>query len=227
MPDQDLGATQRSAPLPDTQPNQPTHAQGLPPAQPPTPPPPHPRPPQRSRRNSGFYLPLWSVAIMLVVVLSSAFCMAFAVVSLGGQSTPGGQPRVVILTAAPNSLVSNPADAVSSTPSQSGDLGIQAPPATFAMEGPTLPPVVFSPTPETIAVGKTVIVSAPESGLNVRSGPSRTDQVLFVAPDQQTFVVIGGPQTSDDGLIWWEVQNPDDSSQSGWAAQSYLEIPKQ
>lgn len=208
----------------------------------PSPPPPAPAtaPPQRTAAMAGapraqrpaprnrlrFYLPLWSIALMFVIVLAAAFCMVFAVVSLGGQTVTGGKPRVVILTAAPLDSGQSGLNQAAPTPTESTDLGIQGSPQNFAMEGPTLPSVIFTPTTEPIAIGKTVVVSAPESGLNVRSGPARTNEVLFVAPDKLLMTVLDGPVSSDDGLIWWKVQSQTDASQVGWAAQSYLEIPK-
>jgi uncharacterized protein YraI len=82
---------------------------------------------------------------------------------------------------------------------------------------------VISPTPESIAVGKTVITAAEDSGVNVRSGPSVQNERLFVAKNGEVFMIIDGP-TQGDGLTWWKIQSPSDSSRSGWAAAAYLEI---
>jgi hypothetical protein len=84
--------------------------------------------------------------------------------------------------------------------------------------------VILSPTPETIAVGKRVVVTdAEDSGLNVRTGPGLDNEVRFIADNGETFTVIGGP-TQADSLTWWQVQNPLDTSETGWAAASYLQV---
>jgi uncharacterized protein YgiM (DUF1202 family) len=103
----------------------------------------------------------------------------------------------------------------------------QQQPQSFALEGPTLEPVILSPTPETIAVGKQVIVIvAEDSGLNVRSGPGLDNEVRFIADNGETFTIIGGP-TQADSITWWQLQDPTDNSRSGWASASYLQVVTQ
>jgi hypothetical protein len=189
------------------------------------------RPPDRrprERRDSGFYLPVWSVALMLLIVFGVASGMILLVISLGGQTAPESGPRIIIVTAVPTSpLLSNqslPASPTIAVPFEQ-DFEEQSP--SFELAGPTLEPVILSPTPETIAVGKLIVViDAEDSGLNVRSGPGLDNEVRFIAENGETFIVIGGP-TQANSLAWWQVQDPSDTSRTGWAAASYLQVVTQ
>lgn len=182
------------------------------------PPPPQPRP-----QRGTFYLPVWSVALTLMLVCGAVACIVLGVVSLGGRTVAAGSPRFVIVTAevptstpfVPDSLAPSP------IPNQLTQGG--AVPA-FSLQGPTLAPIVISPTPESVAVGKTVIATAEDSGVNVRSGPSVQNERLFVAENGESFTVIDGP-TQGDGLTWWKIQSPNDANRQGWAAAAYLELP--
>lgn len=172
---------------------------------------------------TSFYLPIWSVAMTLLMVCGAVSCIVFGVVSLGGRTAPAAAPQFVVITAVvPTNTAFVPELIVPNTlPDQS--LQTATLPA-FTLSGPTLAPIIISPTPETISVGKTVLVDADESGLNVRSGAGIQNERLFVAADGETLVVIDGPLQAD-GLTWWKVQNPDNPSRSGWAAAVYLELP--
>ncbi|MEO8610638.1 MAG: SH3 domain-containing protein [Chloroflexota bacterium] len=180
-----------------------------------------PPPPRPQRR--ALYLPVWSVALTLMLVCGAVSCVVLGVVSLGGRTVAAGAPRFVIVTAevptstpfVPDSLAPSP------IPNQLTQGG--AVPA-FSLQGPTLAPIEISPTPESVAIGKTVIASAEDSGVNVRSGPSVQNERLFVADNGESFTVIDGP-TQGDGLTWWKIQSPNDASRSGWAAAAYLELP--
>jgi hypothetical protein len=47
--------------------------------------------------------------------------------------------------------------------------------------------------------------------------------VLFVVQDGGIFNIVDGPAQAD-GFTWWKIQNPNDATQSGWAAAVFLEI---
>ncbi len=179
----------------------------------------------RERRDSGFYLPVWSVALMLLLVFAVASGMILLVISLGGQTAPESGPRIIVVTAVPTSpSASSQLLPVSPTIAAEFEQGIQEQSPSFELAGPTLEPVILSPTPETIAAGKRVaVVDAEDSGLNVRSGPGLDNEVRFIADNGETFTVIGGP-TQADSLTWWQVQDPSDISRTGWAAASYLQV---
>jgi len=204
------------------------------PAKPPAPPrrltattPPRPQPavrlpPVPPKQPGAMHLPVWSVALTLMLVCGAVACIVLGVVSLGGRPVPAGAPRFVILTAAlPTSTPFVP-DSLAPTviPNQLMNSGTIPP---FSLQGPTLAPVAISPTPENIAVGKTVITTAEDSGVNVRSAAGIQNERLFVADNGETFTVVDGP-TQADGLTWWKIESPTDSSRTGWAAASFLEL---
>lgn len=174
----------------------------------------------RDRTRSGLYLPAWSVLLMLVTVFVVAFGIIALVIALGGGSPPDGSPRIIIITAEPSNTPSEP----QGTPTrpllpnqaQQGEI------PNFALEGPTVPPVVLSPTPLSIVVGSTVVVNA-EGGLNVRAGAGLDQNIMFNANNGDVFEVEAGPEQAN-GLTWWMVRDPDDSARFGWAAADYLDV---
>lgn len=188
--------------------------------------PPQQRPPARrrprKRSDNPMYLPLWSVVAMVVIVFVMAFGVIGLVIGLGGDGGPGGSPRIVIITAIPSSTPQPgqptlPANAVTLEPAQIAPGSLP----TFALEGPTLIPVILSPTPLSISLGATVVVNA--DSLNVRTGAGTDQDLVFMAPLGTTFRVIEGP-LSATGFTWWRIQNPNNPSETGWAAAQFLDV---
>jgi hypothetical protein len=160
---------------------------------------------------------------MLLVVFAVASGMILLVIGLGGNTAPESGPRIVIVTAAPTSA-DGASQALPPTIPAQIEPSSQAQPPSFELQGPTLEPVILSPTPETIGVGKQVlVVDAEDSGLNVRSDAGLDNEVRFIAENGDTFTVIGGP-TQSNSLTWWQVQDPSDTERTGWAAASYLQV---
>ncbi|HEX2906278.1 MAG TPA: hypothetical protein VHO69_05415, partial [Phototrophicaceae bacterium] len=137
-----------------------------PPSRTPPPPPPAPmaytgdkakrgqRPAPPRKADSGFYLPLWSIGLMLVGVAMTVGCFVLLVLSLGGRQTPvASAPRFVIITAPPTlpGQETLPVLLVSPTLPEGFGPGFQGTVPAFALQGPTLPPVILTPTP--IALG--------------------------------------------------------------------------
>ena len=228
--------------MPD-RPDDPQDLSGTQPVRPPTPPPYQPprvptpasghvqQPSQRydgrkrknDRRNSALYFPAWSVGLMLLLVFGIVGAMVMLVITLGGQSAPGGQPQIVIITANPTDTPeANP------TPTPAGLQPLpsfQGPLPTFALAGPTLPPApTLSPTPIEITLGATVIVNV--DGLNVRSSPGLDQSIVTNANKGDRFTVVAGPQAADS-LTWWQIQDPADPTRKGWAAADYLDVAVQ
>lgn len=176
------------------------------------------------RGTSPFYLPAWSVALMLLLVFGIAAGIVTLVLMLGGQAAPGGEPRVIIITAVPSATSDQPpteaANPVTIQDTNSGGNG-SVPLPNFALEGPTLPPIILSPTPLSITMGSPVLVNA--EGLNVRPEPGLDNTPLFNAALGEGFTIVGGPLQAA-GLTWWEIQSPDDPSRRGWAAADYLDV---
>lgn len=181
----------------------------------------------RARRDSGLYLPLWSVALMLLLVLLLAFAVVFFVTGLGGGVPAESTPIIRIITAPPT-LISGAGDqgvpeAIVS-PTLPPDL-LNQPPASIILEGPTLEAVIFTPTPISITLNSRVAVAdvAPNE-LNVRDNPGTTDTtILFRALEGDVFLVIGGPNQAS-GLTWWQIQDPTNLTRTGWAASQFLRV---
>ena len=169
----------------------------------------------------------WSLALMLVIVLGISFSIVALVVFLGAPNPPtSDDPVFVIVTAPPTAFQSNlQPTSLLATPTipPEFDTGIQGTQQPLALAGPTLAPIIFTSTPISIAVGATVRVVAIESGLNVRAEPGINGTRLFVAADQSLWLVVDGP-TQADSLTWWKLQNPDDPTEQGWGAGTYLEV---
>lgn len=171
-------------------------------------------------RQPGLIPPLWSCALVTLATLLCVAGLAAALLALGGQTPPAQPLELTILTAPPELLltVQNDPQAAAVPTIASGSTAAVA----FVMQGPTLPAVVFTPTPEQIAIGKTVqVVDVGDQQLNVRAQPGIVDVAIsFRAPEGSRFIVGDGP-SQGDGLTWWRIDDPS-SGRSGWAASNYL-----
>ena len=171
----------------------------------------------RDRRDNGLYLPAWSVFAMLLVVMVLVAGVVAVLLGLGGRAAPGGEPRVVIVTAFPSPTV--PGVAAQFTPigqaPQSGGV------PQFPLEGPTLAPVIFTPTPVAIQIDVRVRVNT--NGLNVRADAGLDQAVRFNANEGEEYLVVEGPRNANN-LNWWRIQDVTDVNRVGWAAADYLEV---
>jgi hypothetical protein len=169
----------------------------------------------RARRDSGMYLPWWSLIIMIVVVGGLALGALLVVNTMGGQAAPGGStPIIVVITA--TFTIGPPA-----TPTPIP----QAATLTPTRPLPTIAPSATLP-PGNMAVGATVqIVGVGPSGLNVRSGPGKQFTAKFLAQDGQQYVVKDGPQTASDEE-WWYIQDINNPNNIGWASRRFLTVIK-
>jgi hypothetical protein len=164
-----------------------------------------------NKRDSGLYLPWWSLVIMLVFVGCAAIGALLVAGSIGGNVAPGGQtPMIIVITS--TFTVGPPA---SQTPIPQ--------PATLTPTAPlpTIPPTASLP-PGNFAIGETVqVVGVDTSGLNVRSAPGTGSTVKFRANEGDRFVLRDGPQTASNDE-WWYIQDPQDQNRAGWASRRYL-----
>jgi len=171
--------------------------------------------PVRDKRNSGLYLPWWSLVLMLAFV----GCVAFgALVLVGGlESTAqpgGGTPLVIVIT---STFTVGPPASPTAIPIK--------PSLTPSLPLPTVPPTLTLP-PGDFAIGDTVqVVGVGDSSLNVRSAPGTDSTVKFRATDGETYLLKDGPQqaSSDE---WWFIQDAADSTKAGWASRRFLTIAK-
>ncbi len=167
----------------------------------------------RARRESGLYLPWWSLLVMLALVGGLAFGALLIVNTLGGQAAPGGAtPIVIVITA--TYTVGPPA---SQTP-------IPLPPTlTPPPPLPTIAPSVTLP-PGNFVVGANVqVIGVGPSGLNVRSGPGTQYTAKFLGHDSDIFVLKEGPQSAS-GEEWWHIQDPNNPNNDGWASRRFLTV---
>jgi hypothetical protein len=175
----------------------------------------------KDRSRSALYLPAWSVGVMLLLVFGIVGAIIMLVYTLGGQNAPGGQPRVVIITAQPSDTPAPTVVQEPTSPAIEPLPDFQGPIPTFALEGPTLPPIILSPTPVAISIGATVIVNV--EGLNIRTAPGTDNDVVANANTGERFTVVDGPQQASN-LTWWHITDPDDPERDGWAAADYLDV---
>jgi Bacterial SH3 domain len=180
---------------------------------------------RKRKRNepnrSALYLPAWSVGLMLLLVFGITGAIVMLVITLGGQSAPGGQPRIVIITAQPSDTPNAQEAATATSPGIEALPSLQGPLPTFGLEGPTLEPVVLTPTPIVIIIGATVIVNS--DSLNIRKDAGLSQTLLTTAVKGDRFKVIGGPKQADN-LTWWNIQDTVDPTRVGWAAGDYLDV---
>lgn len=180
-------------------------------------------PPPRRPQDSAFYLPWWSLVLMLLVVLMIVFGVVALVLVLGGREPIlVTTPIIRIITAEPTepNVFARSTDVPALNP-----IGGQNPPPQFALEGPTLAPVLFTPTPVPILVGSLVTVrGVGNNELNVRNAAGvQGTQVLFRSPEGTVFLVVDGPMQAD-GFTWWRVQDPANPARAGWAVANFLSV---
>jgi hypothetical protein len=191
-------------------------------------PPPRPykqRPPRRKGvEDSALYLPWWSIALMLLGVIIVAFAVVGGVILLGSSGLFLAEPTPIILivTANPNAPVfAQPSPQASSVQIISGGTNT----GNLALAGPTLAPIVLTPTPAAINIGSRVVVEGVDADtLNVRSDASLNEsEILFRADEGEIFNVVEGPAQSD-GFTWWRIQDPADATRNGWAVGNFLTV---
>ncbi|MEO0561140.1 MAG: hypothetical protein AAF125_03450 [Chloroflexota bacterium] len=180
--------------------------------------PPTSRPP---RRKGSFIPPLWSLLVMVVFVALAVGALVLGVYALGATSVADAPPQVVVVTSPPDATAT---PVVVASPTISGAVGGAAVP-NFALEGPTLPPVFLSPTPDVISLGRRITVNNVGSGgLNVRSGPGIDSALVFISSEGSTLEIMAGPESArEDSFTWWRVRDPF-TGEEGWAVDLYMEV---
>lgn len=164
--------------------------------------------------------PLWSVLLVVFLALLVGGTIIAAIILLGGNRIPANtaEPVVVMISAVP-SETPELSDLFEITPTPNFTSSGATPAQSVALTGPTLIPTpTITPTLITIVPGATVIIISP-GGVRVRSEPGTSTRVNFVANFNETFTVVDGPQQVDD-LTWWQIEDPDNSGRSGWAAEN-------
>lgn len=173
------------------------------------------------RSPAGCLFPVWTLLLTLIFAFGCAFGLLAVAITLGGDADPSGSPQIVLITAAVTPTSPMEAFYTTPTPTLMGTSDAAAR-ATFALEGPTLPPVIFTPTPMQIAVGVQVVADV-DGGLNVREAPGISGEILFQAAYLEAFRVVGGPENVN-GLTWWRIEDLFNPSRGGWAAGEFLAV---
>jgi hypothetical protein len=146
---------------------------------------------------------------------------------LGGNTAPDKPPVVIVnsplVTAA--AISAPPTPLPTATALAVIDETILLTPPSFVLSGPTLSVTEPSPTPRSITIGENVsVIDVGEDRLNVRDAAGVFDTgVIFRADEGDIFTVIEGPAQAD-GLTWWRIQDPFNSTRTGWAAANYLQV---
>lgn len=185
---------------------------------PPDPRPPLPPPPQRGRerlpRDSGLYLPWWSLLILIVFVGAATFGLLVLVGSLSGNLLVEPTPRFIIVTNDPAFQPTAPSGANNAPPT--------AIPTILPSLVVTLPTVAPSdtPIPGGCLLNEEVFVTGTGGvGLNLRDEPG--GDVQFIAKEGERLLVIDGPLYFD-GAEWCQVRSVSQSSSFGWASLQFL-----
>lgn len=179
-----------------------------------------------SKRDSGLYLPWWSLVILVVVAGVVSFGLLAAAMSFEGEPLGDQQPQVVIVTNA-NEATPFQAPNNNDQPLVPGSVSTTAPTTPTAIVTATEAPALDTDCP----FGQIVEVTGTGAvGLSIRSEPRQGDNIQTVAYDLENFRIIGGPVTTTstvDGsdIIWCEVEGIDfdTDDRRGWAARLYLQ----
>lgn len=175
-----------------------------------TPPPPT-RGGHRAPRDSGLYLPWWSLLILIVFVGAAAFGLVVVVANLSGAALLEQTPQVVIVT---GQLQPTPVQQNAAPPT-----AITSPQPTPA---PNLPTAAPSRTPlpgDCLLNDEMIVYGTGGVGLNLRDEPG--GEVAFIAKEGERVLVIDGPQFFN-GKEWCQVRSTGQSSAFGWAVMDFL-----
>lgn len=178
-----------------------------------------PRKGSSSTHNSPFWLPIWSVLLMLMGVVGSVACIIVAILALGGRTASIAPPDFVVLSAVPSTIPLVTIPSLLTTPTvppqfQSVDG------SNLILSGPTLAPIIYTATPTQpprITVGSIVAIVG-DQGINIRNNPGTENGLVIVANPGEEFTVVDGPRQSN-GLNWWELTDAARGI-TGWAAEN-------
>ncbi len=93
---------------------------------------------------------------------------------------------------------------------------------------PTPTPTPLPPTPTPIAglgIGARVRVTGTGSygGVNIRSEPSTSANIVDIGREGEEFIIAAGPEVAE-GITWWFIRDPGIPSREGWAASNFLDL---
>ncbi len=62
-----------------------------------------------------------------------------------------------------------------------------------------------------------------DAGLSIRAEASTGAERLYIATEDERFLIAGGP-TAADGFTWWFVRDEINPEREGWAVENYLTV---
>ncbi len=78
--------------------------------------------------------------------------------------------------------------------------------------------------PELIVIGVNVEVQGTGgAGLRIRQSPGLSQRVMFLANENEGFLVNDGP-IEMDGYTWWYLVSPSDATRVGWGVADYIKV---
>lgn len=147
------------------------------------------------------------VLIATLAIASILLCASLAYILLIRPAVPGADP--------------GPASAALTViPAPTGTPRTLPPTLTPIPPTPTLPP---TPRPGEFGIGVYIQVDTGGAALRVRAEPGLNAAPLFLAFDDEVFLVSDGPRQAD-GYTWWYLTASYDASRAGWAAQDFLTV---
>lgn len=177
---------------------------------------------ERAPRDSGLYLPWWSLLILVLAVGAAALGILLLVMNLSSAGLASQPPQFIIVT--------NPASAANGANNVPSAGDNQPPPNSVptlaATSAPELPTLIPSRTPPPLAGGcqlnaEVVVVGTGAVGLSLRETPRTSGERLWVAQEGDRLQIVDGPQNFDD-YEWCKVNNLTRPGQSGWAVTNFM-----
>lgn len=147
------------------------------------------------------------VLLAALLIASTLLCGSLAYILVARPAAPGADldPAAAVLTIIP---------APTGTPRPLPPTLTPIPPT------PTQPP---TPGPGEFGVGVYVQVDTGGAALRVRAEPGLNHEPLFLAFDDEVFLIAAGPRQAD-GYTWWYLTASYDTARAGWAAQDFLTV---
>lgn len=167
---------------------------------------------KRVPRDSGLYLPCWSLVILVLVVGAAAVGLLIFALNVGSAALVDQTPQIIIVTSAIQPTLP----------------GFNAPPtaipqaqATQSENLPTVEPTQTSLPGGCLLNQRVVVFNTGTVGLNLREEPRRSAEAQFVAREGDILQVVDGPQFFDE-IEWCKVESITRPGQFGWASLEFL-----
>jgi hypothetical protein len=168
----------------------------------------------RLPRDSGLYLPWWSLVILIVFVGVAALGLLMIVMNLSTITLANQTPQVIVISPLPEGGNPNPGNFAppSSVPSATASLQVIL---------PTVAPTRTALPGGCLLNQEVVVFGTGAVGLNLRAEPRLSGERLWIAREGDVLKVVDGPQYFDD-IEWCKVESITRPGQVGWGAIDYM-----